>query len=319
MGQLVLEDLSSPDHELLLVDFSSTDARVEKAGKPQDGILSPDGKWRMFFIEEEDTNEDGVIDWEDRASVYLVSVGSTERKRVPLPFPVVGSCDWGPGDRIAACAFASSDVLQNENNSSGGNSIVYLVNLDSGKLVLRLSDPAKWSWNIRWSPDRGMVAFKTGTMRDADILDTEAIHVVDPQTGELVYAFEDREALIGDYAWSPDSTAIAFVASLAYGEYSKATIKGMYNDVFYVSLNDGSHTATNITRTSRFSQIPSSLTEKGGIAVGSPVWSPDAKSVASVWRQYNRQEIWITSVDGDGWAKVTGGPDHQYRLIEWRP
>jgi hypothetical protein len=318
-GHLLFEDFTSKRSVVSSIGFSSTGIRVEQAAKPLEGILSPDGRWRLTFIEEEDTNHDGVVDWEDRANVYLARVGSSERKRVPLPVPVVGACDWGAEGMIAVCAFALRDLGGDGDILSGDNGVVYLVDLDSGELLTRLSNPAKSSWDIRRSPDGSMVAFKAGTLHEAGELTTEAILVVDLRSGESVYEFADPEASIGDYAWSPDSTRVAFEATLAPGEYSGTTIKGMYDDVWYVEIGDKSRAPVNVTRTSRFTEVPAPLTKQGGIMVSDPLWSPDGKAIASVWRIWDGAGIWVTSVDGDGWAELVGRADHWYHLVEWRP
>jgi len=104
-----------------------------------------------------------------------------------------------------------------------------------------------------------------------------------------------------------------------YREYSDATIEGMYRDVFYVDLDDEIPIIVNITQTSRFSSIPASLTELGGIWVSQPVWSPNGKAISSVWIQDESQQIWVTSVDGDEWSRLTSGAGHRYHIIEWRP
>ena len=312
-GQLGFEDFSADDVWYML-DFSGTTAKKRQSDKSALGVVSPDGEWRLLFIEEEDTNGDGVVDDGDRSLLYLSRVGSSEKKRVDLPFPV-GTCAWGTEYMIAACSFAASDVTPNE-KATGDNSVVYVVDLQSGELLKRLSDPSKSSWAPNWSPDGSMIAFETGTRNEGQ-LEEVGIQVVDVRTGELVY--EIVEPSSDDPVWSPDGTRLAFVASLESGEYSEATIERMYGDVFYVDLHEESPTPVNVTRTSRFSDIPACLTHLGGIMVSDPIWSPDGEAIASVWRRDSNEQIWVTSVDSDEWARLTGGSGHWYLLIEWRP
>ena len=312
-GQLVFEDFSADDIWYML-DFSGTTAKKRQSDESALGVVSPDGEWRMLFIEEEDTNGDGVVDDGDRSLLYLSRVGSPERKRVELPFPV-GTCAWGTKYMIAACSFAASDVTPDE-KPTGDNSIVYVVDLESGELLRRLSDPSKSSWSLTWSPDGSLVAFEVGT-RNEGRLEEEGIQVVDVRTGELIY--EIAESYADEPAWSPDGARLAFVASLESGEYSEATIERMYRDIFYVDLREESPTPVNITQTSRFSEIPACLTHLGGIWVSQPVWSPDGEAIASVWKQDSSEQIWATSVDGDEWAQLTKGSGHRYFLVEWRP
>lgn len=312
-GQLVFSDLSSSDG-WSMVDFSDATAKIKQLASFTSDTLSPDGIWRLSSVQEEDTNGDGVVDFQDLSSLYLEHTKDMGRRKIPLLSPV-GACGWGP-NMTAVCSFASNDV-GNSDVSLEDTSVIYQIDLFSGELLKLLSDPTESSsWVPIVSPNREWVAFETA-FKTEEGLKPGGIRVIDIQTGRLIYAITESSAR--EPVWSPDSMRIAFVASLAYGEYSETTIKGMYNDVFYVDLNDEAHMAVNVTRTSRFSKIPAPLTDEGGIMVGNPVWSPDGKTIASVWRQYSKQEIWTTSVDGDGWAKLVGGPDHQYYLIEWKP
>jgi hypothetical protein len=313
-GQLVFQDFAAGGMWQAM-SFSNNGMAIEQLDKPEPGIFSEDKEWLLLLVEEEDTNGDGVIDWRDLSSLYLARAASSEKKQVDLPFPV-HTCAWGTEYMIAACSFASSDVNSSEDTDAEDNNIVYVVNLASGELLRRLSDPAKTSWDLRWSPDGSMIAFQVGTRSDGR-LQEEGIQVVDVQTGELVYEIVESSA--SEPTWSPDGTRIAFVASLEPGIYSEARIEHMYRDVFYVHLGDGTSSPVNITQTSRFTEVPAPLTELGGIWVRHPLWSPDGKAIASVWSRDSSDQIWITEVDGDEWAQLTRGAGHSYYLVEWRP
>lgn len=313
-GQLVFEDFSA-DHPWYALDFSGVSVRIKQIDKPELGVLSPDRRWRLLFVEEKDTNGDGIIDGKDLSSLYLERVGGSERRRINLPFPV-GICAWGTESMIVACSFASDGVDVSGSNAPGSRRIIYLVDLESGKLLRRLSDPGRSSWLPTWSPDGSMIAFEVGTETESGVEPT-GIQVVDTQTGMLIYEIAETSA--SEPAWSPDSARLAFVAALEAGEYSGATVKGMYRDVFYVNRRDGFRSVINVTRTSRFSKIPAVLTHLGGIWVSNPIWSPDGRAIASVWKRDSSEHIWVISVDGDEWAQLTRGLGHRYLLRDWRP
>jgi Tol biopolymer transport system component len=312
-GKLVFTD-SQINGSWSVLDFSGDSANIEHTNESTFGILSPDKEWELLFIREEDTNGDGVIDSRDQSSLYLSEVGSSKKEQVDLPFPV-GMCAWGTEYMIAVCSFTAMDVIPNE-MQAGYNSVIYVVDLETGDLLRCLSDPAKTSWSPTWSPDGGLVAFEIG-IRNGRRLEEQGIQIVDAQSGELVH--EITESSSEDPVWSPDGTKLAFIASLESGKYSEAKVEHMYRDVFYIDLRDESFTIANVTQTSRFSEIPAPLTELGGIWVSQPVWAPSGDVIASVWEQNSGDQIWVTSVDGNEWAQVTKGSGHQYYLIEWQP
>jgi Tol biopolymer transport system component len=165
-------------------------------------------------------------------------------------------------------------------------------------------------------PDKSLMASQIGAVKEGQ-WEPEGIQVVDTQTEQLV--FEVQDPLASEPVWSPDGTRLAFVANLEPGQYTGATIEGMYRDVFYVDLESDDRALVNVTQTSRFSSIPACLTELGGIWVLSPVWSPDGKAIASIWERDSKEEIWITSVEGEEWFRLAGGTGHLYLLVEWIP
>lgn len=312
-GQLAFTNSQLSD-ALIIIDFSDDKARIRHTDDPVPGILSPDGEWELLLIHK-DTNDDGIIDQSDRSHLYLSEVGSSEEKRVNLPYPV-GTCIWSAEYMIAICSFAASDVNSQEGAGFSDNAVLYLVDVETGELLRRLSDPTKSSWDPDLSPDGNMIAFRTSNRNERQ-LEEEGIQIVDIQTGNLIY--EIVEPYVDEPTWSPDGTRLAFVASIETGEYSESTIERMYRDVFYVDLRNGLPASVNVTQTSRFSEVPAPLTELGGIWVSQPVWSPDGQAIASVWTQDNGDQIWVTSVNDDSWAQLTQGPEHLYHLIEWRP
>jgi Tol biopolymer transport system component len=314
-GKLIFVSDASTGRGWYELDFPTTTAILKERREPESGILSKDGQWRLLFVQEKDTNHDGTIDWRDFSSLYLARANGSEKRQVALPFPVE-TCAWGTEFMIVACTFSSSDVNPNESKVTGNNSVIYVVDLESGKLLRRLSDPTKTSWSLEWSPDGKMLAFQIG-IEDKNGLEPAGIQVVDTRTGEVTYEIAEPSA--SEPAWSPNGTKLAFVASLEPGEYSGATIQRMYHDVFYIDMGDRVRVVKNVTRTSHFTKIPAALTELGGIWVSDPVWSPDGEAIASVWKQDGDEQIWVTSADGNRWAQLTDKAGSHYSLVEWQP
>lgn len=299
------------------LDFSGNRAVVKESERTTSGIVSPNGKWQLNLVEDKDSNGDGVIDFKDLKAVYLSRVNGSDRVKVPLSFPVE-NCVWAEKEMTAACDIMFSNIGFDDQTSTS-DEVIYLVDLQSGELLQRLSDPTKVVGSLTASADGGMLAFQVGIRNEedkGDPLETLGIQVVDSETGEIIFRISDP--LAREPVWSPHGHRLAFVANLEAGIYSETWMEGKYNDVFYVDLTQEVPTPVNVTKTSRFTEVLSALTELGGITVRNPVWSPDGEAIASVWLQYDTQLIWVTSVDGDGWARLEEGAN-QYILYEWRP
>jgi hypothetical protein len=192
------------------------------------------------------------------------------------------------------------------------------LDFSSGRMTVEPVAPppdAKYQ-SAKLSPNGTMSASQIGDTVEGQWV-SKGIQVTDTLTGRLV--FEITEPSARDPSWSPDSTRLAFVAHLESGEYSGATITGMYSDVFYVDFNSETRTIVNVTQTSRFSKIPAALTELGGIMVWEPTWSLDGTAIASVWNRYNDETIWVSSTDGKEWARLISGSRGQYLLVKWIP
>jgi hypothetical protein len=186
-GELVFYDVSRTNWRVL--DFSGGTVRSKLIGRISQGVVSPDGEWQLLFIEETDTNGDGVVDESDQSSVYLSRMEGAEKRRVNLPFPVY-VCAWRPESMVAACSFDVRDVNPDSALETMDNRVYYLVSLESGELLQRLSDPYRTSWSLRWSPDGSMVALQVGT-REGDQLIEEGLQVIEVASGELLYEFSE--------------------------------------------------------------------------------------------------------------------------------
>ncbi len=173
---------------------------------------------------------------------------------------------------------------------------VYVMNADG-------SDPTRLTTNQRpdsrptWSPDGSKIAYLTSTedgsyeivVMNADGTDSRQLtdnEHDDGDDGSVLLRSRDR---VGDFAWSPDSTTIAFNSKPIDAEIG-------------VMSADGSGVVQ--------------LTDNGRDDE-SPVWSPDGERIAFVFDDGDA-EIGVMSADGSGVVQLTdNGRDDESPV--WSP
>ena len=314
-GQITFVDWADPRQPLYTV--SLPDIAITEIGSYPRGetvYTFRDGKQKLILKMDQDTNRDGVIGEYDLYSVYLQRSGEEKARLVPLPFQV-GRCTWGAENTIAACSFDSRDVLPKE-DLDPYTFVVYLVNLESGELVRRLSDPSYSCWLPKLSFDGRMVAFQANIMDQSESVAASEIQIVSTQTGKLVYAIKDSMAR--EPVWAPDSLRLAFVTGTSVTDPNTGWPLS-FDDVLCVDLNDNAYPVVNVTQTSRFLK-PSYSSMASPVYIYSLIWLPDGKAIASIWRVWESDEIWIVSVDGSEWLKVYASQnEHYHNLFDWPP
>ncbi|MBN1261650.1 MAG: PD40 domain-containing protein, partial [Anaerolineae bacterium] len=164
-----------------------------------------------------------------------------------------------------------------------GNSDIYLLSQNTGKLLRITYDPAE-DRDPAWSPDGRWLAFASHRAANWDL------YLMDMTSGAVVRFTRDPRFEAGP-AWSPDSQW------LAYEVYEAGNL-----DIHVVSASD----------TEEFYQLTSDPAPDF-----SPAWSPDGRHIAFTSQRDGSKDIFLISLDGGDLVNLTQTPDQDEDHAAW--
>jgi Tol biopolymer transport system component len=257
-----------------------TFTRIEIASKPQNGVLSPDGR-RLAFV-----SEGGV--WVVPLHGNVDSTVAGEPVRIA---DVPGA--WNFGNVLAWSADGEWIAV----NGSESENAVYLVPAGGGE-ARRIPMPARagpWSYRLSLSPDGGRLAFtalEPGTAGQEANMFARQVYVVATAGGE------PRRLSSGwgsQAAFSPDGEFIAYVGFRERHDLPEnAPLPSLpWSGDLWVAPSAGG--------------APVKLATADGLLIG-PVWSPDRRFIAVQGPPGGRGvlEVWVYPVSAD--ASSAGEP-----------
>jgi TolB protein len=250
---------------------------------------------------------------EGNTDLYLLSQNSGNLLRLTYDPDADRDPAWSPDGRYIA--FASHRAR---------NWDLYLMDLDSGT-VLRLTRTPHFEASPSWSPDGRWLAYEAYQDGNLDI------YILNVESGERHRLTTD---VMPEYspAWSPNGRHIAFTA---YQDDNQ--------DLYVISLDDGS--IANLTQTPNQNEDHATWSPEGDYLAyssgvpgdetiwripfvtetdttgrlrpflfgvgGQPVWSPDGKALAFIFRQ--QTTAYLIAADTTGWAMAQEG----YSTSDW--
>ncbi len=209
---------------------------IRTAGGAQ---ISPDGAWVAYTVTESDFEQDAFV-----SQVWLVS--TTAGRPMPLTRgpKSAGTVRWSPDGRWLA--FTST--------RAGDKSQVFVIRPDGGEAI-QLTAAENGVTDYAWSPDGTQIAF-TATEPESKALkdrkerfgdfavvrsDYAHAHVWTVALAEAltkpspgVQRTSGRDFHVGQFAWSPDGTRVAFSATV-----NPDLVQGATSDIYILTLASG--------------------------------------------------------------------------------
>ncbi|HMB73438.1 MAG TPA: S9 family peptidase [Gammaproteobacteria bacterium] len=209
-----VDDDGGPWRELHVVDLQGR-SRPFVAGEVsiRDVIWAHDGTELYYLAERDDA---------DSVAVYAIPLdGGESRKLYEHPTNMQGLRLSPDGHVLSFQAVEERGEDYEQLQEKGFRAVVYeeddrytrawLLNLESLEAeMLALTDQVL---QIEWSPDaRSLAAILAPTPLVDDSYVRVSLNIVDAATGEVLRRI-DHAGKLGDLAWSPDSTAVAFIGA----------------------------------------------------------------------------------------------------------
>ena len=291
-------------------------APLSLAVQPQD-----DGALLAYIARVRDTTRDNLIDVDDAGVLFIVPAGG-DPLALTDPRSDVMAPAWSPdGRRIAFHAY-STDTDRDRTITRNDNASLFVIDLDCpGPLAecqvepARLTDGAADDRFPAWSPDGSRIAFAARdgggaaiALIDADCAASEA------GCARSRRALVRGEGLYLDPAWSPDGSAVAFLAVTDSRPDGALSRLEDFAALYLVEVETGA-----------LRELAPADSPKAGLA-----WSPDGAWLAYtaitdtdgdgfVDYLYDHARVFIQGVDAPGAPVPVTGPDADASDPAWSP
>ncbi|MGB8473676.1 MAG: S9 family peptidase [Candidatus Acidiferrum sp.] len=257
------------ERDLWIADIANGESHQLTASKKSstNAAWSPDGKW-IAFLSDRPGQRTGTP--EDKKQIYMISADGGEARQLTKVETGVKDFAWSPDSR--KLAFAAEDpeskAMKDRKEKYGEYHVVH----------------SDYSMTHLWT---------------LEIPASEAEAFPEPKR-----LTEGAEFSVGDFAWSPDGTRIAFSAQRDPDLISIGTA-----DLYVVTVSD--------------IKIKKIVSTPG--PDGNPQWSPDGKQIAyetadgSKYFFYTNVKIAAVNAQGGAPRVLTDAFDEDARLIAWAP
>ncbi|MCI0485521.1 MAG: S9 family peptidase [Blastocatellia bacterium] len=277
---------------------------VKSAGGAQ---ISPDGKWVAYGVTETDFKQDAYV-----THIRLADTGTGRTFQLTRGDKSAGNAQWSPDSQWLA--FTSS-------RSENKNQIFAIRPIGGEAIQLTKSETSVGGYE--WSEDGKEIAFtaaedsaKAMKERKEHLGDYEVVrkeynhtHISTLNVAEAMNApvagkqrTKGKDFNVRSFSWSPDSSKIAFSASV-----NPDLIQGATSDVYILNLRDDS--------------VKKIVSLAGPDS--NPVWSPDGKHIVfssamgnSVYFA-NNSRLAVVPAEGGAPHSITDSFDENPGLIEW--
>lgn len=271
---------------------------LRRAGSP---LISPDGQWVAYTVR--------AANWDDNdyhVEIWLANAVTGETRQLTNDLKKSSTSPaWSPDSKVLAFASDRDEKRQ-----------IYLIDIHGGE-ARRLTNLEDGVGAFRWSPDGKSIAYtmldpKSDAMKDRekafgdfDVIGQDyrmshlwVLDVASAQARRLT----GGAFTVGNFAWSPDGTRIAFDHRI-----NSANANGGTADISIVSVSDGTVTPL--------------VTQQGPDT--SPVWSPDGSRIAfetamaDPFFYYANSVIAIIPAAGGTIEPASSAFDEDASIVKW--
>ncbi len=272
---------------------------IKRAGSP---VISPDGRFVAYTVRE--TN------WEDNAydqQIWLADAHEGAPRQLTRSKKSSQSPAWSPDASKLAFISDRTDKRQ-----------IYIISVSGGEASL-LTSVEDGVDAFAWSPDGRSIAFTARDPKPAALRDREKkygeFEIVDQDyrmshlsvidvASRATKTLTQGAFTVGEFAWSPDGTRIAFDHRLTPSPASSGS-----TDISIVTVADG--------------RIDKLVTQDGPDA--NPTWSPDGSRIAfeSAMRNpdfyHTNSVIAVVPATGGAPTALTSAFDEEPSIVAWNP
>ena len=256
--------------------------KIEIASKPQNGVLSPDGKKLAFF-------SDGAVWILPLHGKVNADIAGEPTRLAEIPG------GWDSGSLMAWSADGAWIAVNSQIEEQGA---AYIIPVDGGEprvVTLPNRGGHTFSYRLSLSPDGQMLAFSAielGTQMEMPDPHKRYIYTI-PTTGGTPNKISSEWARLPSF--SPDGEFIAYVGYRQRDDWQEDSGGSPMTGDLWIASSDGNN--------------PSKLADVDGRLRG-PVWSPDRKYIAAHHEPSgtnDSKEIWVYPLTPD--ASGAGEPE----------
>ncbi|HOS99743.1 MAG TPA: hypothetical protein PLY66_01955 [Acidobacteriota bacterium] len=270
--------------------------------------ISPDGRWVAYSVLTPDFKKDAFP-----PQIWLAETATGRTFQLTRGADGAGNPKWSPDSRWLA--FVSG--------RDGGKDQLFLISPEGGEAV-RITDAKDGVGDYEWSADGRLIAFLAeepeapaekdrkehlgdyrlvrSDYRHTHLWTIDAAKALEtPATG--VQRTKGRDFSVGDFAWSPDGTRIAFSATV-----NPDLVQSASADIYLLHLAD---------------DMVTKIVDQPGPDT-SPVWSPDGTRIAFASVMGNPRyyalntRVAVVPAGGGASVSLTDAFDENPHLMAWK-
>ncbi len=307
-------------------DTANPNQQLTRSAQPGGVAISPDGATVAWTLRSHDGTALHLTEVANPANDKLIKIDGATHCSIDNPI-------WSPnGETLAFGSTCTSDTSKPDQEQ------IFLWSKASGE-VKQLTHVTGNIAQAAWSPDGKSIAFLfvENATRHAGALDAmppwngvigedgveiQRVNSVDVTTGNDIY-LTPANLHVYEFAWSPTSKEIAFIAANPPGENNWWVAKLYAATITRHTQVSGSNIKDNVDEEQRIILDPATVSGPlHGLQIAVPRWSPDGKRLSFIGGLMSDQgstggDVWVINADGTHLVDATPGIDGTPTYAVW--